>query len=98
LSNFIISEHAIQKAGWRRASVALRFTTIPTPADIPFMPHYGRVFEPGHLQFTTTSTYRRSRLFTCQRVATVSAVLTVGFYHAKHATPNLEDHIALVLY
>ena len=37
------------------------------PADIPFMPIYGRHFEPGQLQFITTSTYRRSRLFTCQR-------------------------------
>ena len=33
---------------------------------------------------------------TVKRVATVSAVLTVGFSHAKHATPILEDHIALV--
>ena len=31
------------------------------------MPLYGRHFEPGQLQFITTSTYRRSRLFTCQR-------------------------------
>jgi putative transposase len=31
------------------------------------MPIYGRHFEPGQLQFITTSTYRRSRLFTCQR-------------------------------
>jgi len=31
------------------------------------MPSYGRHFEPGQLQFITTSTYRRSRLFTCQR-------------------------------
>ncbi|MGA3328668.1 MAG: transposase [Terriglobia bacterium] len=30
------------------------------------MPIYGRHFEPGQLQFIT-STYRRSRLFTCQR-------------------------------
>ena len=30
------------------------------------MPIYGRHFEPGQLQFITTSTYRRSRLFTCQ--------------------------------
>ena len=37
------------------------------PADIPCMPIYGRHFEPGQLQFITTSTYRRSRLFTCQR-------------------------------
>jgi hypothetical protein len=37
------------------------------PADIPIMPMYGRHFEPGQLQFITTSTYRRSRLFTCQR-------------------------------
>src|SRR5208282_4588369 len=28
----------IDQAGWRRASPALRFTTLPTPADIPFMP------------------------------------------------------------
>jgi len=32
------------------------------------MPIYGRHFEPGQLQFITTSTYRRSRLFTCQRL------------------------------
>jgi putative transposase len=31
------------------------------------MPVYGRHFEPGQLQFITTSTYRRGRLFTCQR-------------------------------
>ena len=31
------------------------------------MPIYGRHFEPGQLQFITTSTFRRSRLFTCQR-------------------------------
>ena len=31
------------------------------------MPIYGRHFEPGQLQFITTSTYRRSQLFTCQR-------------------------------
>jgi hypothetical protein len=37
------------------------------PADIPCMPNYGRHFEPGQLQFITTSAYRRSRLFTCQR-------------------------------
>jgi hypothetical protein len=37
------------------------------PADIACMPIYGRHFEPGQLQFITTSTYRRSRLFTCQR-------------------------------
>ena len=30
------------------------------------MPIYGRHFEPGQLQFITTCTYRRSRLFTCQ--------------------------------
>ncbi len=32
------------------------------------MPIYGRHFDPGQLQFITTSTYRRSPLFTCQRV------------------------------
>ena len=37
------------------------------PADIRCMPIYGRHFEPGQWQFITTSTYRRSRLFTCQR-------------------------------
>ena len=31
------------------------------------MPIYGRHFESGQLQFITTSTYRRSRLLTCQR-------------------------------
>src|ERR1035437_4710986 len=31
------------------------------------MPIYGRQFEPGQLQFITTSTYRRNRLFTCPR-------------------------------
>jgi putative transposase len=31
------------------------------------MPIYGRHFEPGQLQFITTSAYRRSRIFTCQR-------------------------------
>src|SRR5579872_6203802 len=31
------------------------------------MPIYGRHFERGQLQFITTSTYRRTRLFTCQR-------------------------------
>ncbi|HMD84057.1 MAG TPA: transposase [Terriglobia bacterium] len=31
------------------------------------MPIYGRHFEPGQLQFITTSTYRRGRAFTCQR-------------------------------
>jgi putative transposase len=30
------------------------------------MPHYRRVFEPGQLQFITTSTCRRTRIFTCQ--------------------------------
>ena len=37
------------------------------PADIPCMPIYGRRFERGQLQFIATRTYRRSRLFTCQR-------------------------------
>ena len=37
------------------------------PADLLRMPLYGRHFEPGQLQFITTNTYRRSRLFTCQR-------------------------------
>ena len=31
------------------------------------MPIYGRHCEPGQLQFVTPSTYRRTRLFTCQR-------------------------------
>jgi REP element-mobilizing transposase RayT len=31
------------------------------------MPFYGRHFSPGHLQFITTSTYHRCRLFTSQR-------------------------------
>jgi putative transposase len=31
------------------------------------MPIYGRHFEPGQLHFIATSTYRRNRLFTCQR-------------------------------
>jgi len=31
------------------------------------MPIYGRHFQPGQLPFITTSTYRRSRLFACQR-------------------------------
>jgi len=31
------------------------------------MPVYGRHFERGQLQFITTSTYRRNRLFTCGR-------------------------------
>ena len=31
------------------------------------MPIYGRHFEPGQLQLVTTSTFRRARLFTCQR-------------------------------
>jgi REP element-mobilizing transposase RayT len=31
------------------------------------MPIYARHFEPGQWQFITTSTYRRTRLFTCQR-------------------------------
>jgi hypothetical protein len=35
------------------------------PADIACMPIYGRYFEPGQVQFITTSAYRRSRLFTC---------------------------------
>src|SRR5664279_2579377 len=46
-------------------SSAIHVSTLP--ADITFMPIYGRHFEPGQLQFITTSTYRRSRLFTCQR-------------------------------
>jgi len=37
------------------------------PADTFSVPIYGRHFEPGQLQFITTSTYRRSRVFTCQR-------------------------------
>jgi len=36
-------------------------------ADIPRMPIYRRHFASDQLQFITTSTYRRSRLFTCQR-------------------------------
>ena len=56
-----------QPAGWRRASPALRFTSLAMPADIIIVPVYGRHFEPGQLQFITTSTYRRNRLFTCQR-------------------------------
>ena len=62
-----MSRHPFVKAGWRRASPALRFTSLSTAADILFMPVYGRHFSPGHLQFITTSTYRRSPLFTCQR-------------------------------
>ena len=37
------------------------------PADIPSVPIHKRHFQPGQLQFITTSTSRRSRLFTCQR-------------------------------
>ena len=54
-------------AGWRRASPALRLTSRASPADVIIMPIYGRHFEPGQLPFITTSTYRRSRLFACQR-------------------------------
>jgi hypothetical protein len=43
------------------------------PADIPCMPIHGRHFEPGQLQFITTSTYRRSRLFACQRFCWIFA-------------------------
>ena len=43
------------------------------PADIACMPIYGRHFEPGQLQFITTSTYRRSRLFACQRFCWIFA-------------------------
>ena len=35
------------------------------------MPIYGRQFERGELQFITTSTYRRARLFTCQRFRSI---------------------------
>jgi len=34
------------------------------------MPVYGRHFERGQLLFITTSTYRRNRLFSCQRFCT----------------------------
>jgi len=54
-------------AGWRGASAALRLTSRAMLADIFAMPIYGRPFEPGQLQFITSSTYRRSRLFACQR-------------------------------
>jgi REP element-mobilizing transposase RayT len=43
------------------------------PADIRCMPIFGRHFEPGQLQFIT-STYRRSRLFTCQRFSFVETL------------------------
>ena len=56
-----------QRAGWRRASPALRLSPRASPADVIIMPIYGRHFEPGQLPFITTSTYRRSRLFACQR-------------------------------
>ena len=36
------------------------------------MPIHGRHFEPGQLQFITTSTYPRGRLFTCQRFCWIS--------------------------
>ena len=60
----LVQSEPIPKPGWRiRASPALRFTSLSMSADIPFMPLYGRHFEPGQLQFITTSTYRRARLF-----------------------------------
>ena len=37
------------------------------------MPIYGRHFQPGQLQFITTSTYRRARLFTCPRFCQIIA-------------------------
>jgi hypothetical protein len=58
---------SLAAAGWRRASPALRLTFRAVPPDLLRMPLYGRHFEPGQLQFITTNTYRRSRLFTCQR-------------------------------
>ena len=64
-----VSKPCVNYAAGRRirASPALRFTSLSMSADITSMPIYGHHFEPGQLQFITTSTYRRSRLFTCQR-------------------------------
>jgi hypothetical protein len=55
------------RASGRRANPALRLTFRVDPVDRTHVPIYGRQFEPGQLQFITTSTYRRARLFTCQR-------------------------------
>jgi putative transposase len=48
-------------------SATLRFTFCLESADKTVMPIYGRHFVRGQLQFITTSTYRRARLFPCQR-------------------------------
>lgn len=50
----------------------------PLPTfDRIVMPIYGRHFERGQLQFITTSTYRRSRLFTL----------------SDHPKPAIYDHL-----
>ncbi len=41
------------------------------------MPRYHRVFDPGHLQFITSSTYRRVPVFAGNRVAT-SRFMSIG--------------------
>ena len=56
----------IPTSGWRRASSARRFTSLAMSADIPIVPIYARHFAPCQLQFITTGTYRRTRLFTWQ--------------------------------
>jgi len=59
----------------KRASRRLAQSELSSATHLPLgicryrvsMPIYGRHFERGQLQFITTSTYRRTRLFTCQR-------------------------------
>jgi hypothetical protein len=63
----VIGAAAMRKAGWLAQSEPSSAAHVTVPADIPCRPIYERHFEPGQLQFITTSTYRRSQLFTCQR-------------------------------
>ena len=47
----------LARAGWRRATLCdSRFPT--SPSIFSLMPIYGRVYEPGQLQFITASTYQ----------------------------------------
>jgi hypothetical protein len=52
------------------------------------VPIYGRHFEPGELQFITTSTYRRNGLFTCQRFRCI-VVETLRQLCLGHGSPCL---------
>ncbi len=65
------------------------------------MPRYRRVFDPGHLQFITSSTYRRVPVFAskrfCQIFAQVLGRLRQEFGFRLVAWVLMPDHFHLLI-